>query len=258
MADAESDGDGIADCYDNCDLASNPDQLDSDGDGIGDACDPWFSVVLKVRDENGNGVPGGKATPACGGSWQPTVPGQTDANGNLPAELPLCFTKVKMEVNQGSVQQSKAEMASSSYTWHTEILRIWLDDHGGSPISDQSAVLNQGGGYWYRWGNLNVSGYLEISLFARTSAYKFRMDYNHTTQQLFPVVSVTAGIIDDFYFQTGSVHDTTDSCIKWATGSWNAFAQDMEVLPGTYRFVFPAPTGTVTKTITAGEVNFIP
>ncbi|MEN6357050.1 MAG: choice-of-anchor Q domain-containing protein [Armatimonadota bacterium] len=34
------DGDGIADIYDNCPSAANPDQLDSNGDGKGDACTP--------------------------------------------------------------------------------------------------------------------------------------------------------------------------------------------------------------------------
>jgi Tol biopolymer transport system component/subtilisin-like proprotein convertase family protein len=37
---ADSDGDEIADPYDNCPQVSNPDQADIDGDGIGDACDP--------------------------------------------------------------------------------------------------------------------------------------------------------------------------------------------------------------------------
>ncbi len=35
----DSDGDGVADLFDNCPQTFNPDQLDSDGDGIGDACD---------------------------------------------------------------------------------------------------------------------------------------------------------------------------------------------------------------------------
>ncbi len=36
---ADSDGDGVADVSDNCQAASNADQLDSDGDGTGDVCD---------------------------------------------------------------------------------------------------------------------------------------------------------------------------------------------------------------------------
>jgi hypothetical protein len=40
---ADTDGDGIPDCRDNCPNTPNPDQLDSDGDGVGDACDPCSS-----------------------------------------------------------------------------------------------------------------------------------------------------------------------------------------------------------------------
>ncbi len=57
-------------------------------DCTGNTCTIGF-VLLKVLDENGIGVPGGKATPAYGGSWGATVPGQTDVNGKLFTEIPL-------------------------------------------------------------------------------------------------------------------------------------------------------------------------
>jgi len=39
VADTDSDGDGVADCIDNCPSVANADQADSDSDGVGDACD---------------------------------------------------------------------------------------------------------------------------------------------------------------------------------------------------------------------------
>lgn len=39
VPDNDSDGDGAADCFDNCPETANDDQLDTDLDGVGDACD---------------------------------------------------------------------------------------------------------------------------------------------------------------------------------------------------------------------------
>jgi hypothetical protein len=207
-------------------------------------------VLLTVLDENGNGVAGGKATPAYGGSWGSTLPGETDSNGHLLADVPPGFTKIKMEVNQGGEEQLLAQLNASNYTWYTEILRIWLNDHSGSPITDGAAMLDQGGGYWYSWGNLNTSGYKDIQLFPRANAYKFKMTYNYTSQildnsttPLGPVVIAGAGI-QNYYFQTGQV---LGSCItQYSTGAWRTFTNGMELMPGSYTFRSPSQTGVVT------------
>jgi hypothetical protein len=39
VAAADSDGDGVADPFDNCPALANPEQLDGDSDAVGDACD---------------------------------------------------------------------------------------------------------------------------------------------------------------------------------------------------------------------------
>jgi hypothetical protein len=47
----DTDGDGIADCSDNCDTQSNPSQRDCDSDGVGDACE--IAAGADDTDENG-------------------------------------------------------------------------------------------------------------------------------------------------------------------------------------------------------------
>jgi C1A family cysteine protease len=52
----DSDGDGVLDCFDNCVLEPNYDQMDSDNDGWGDACDKC--PFDKDNDKDGDGVCG--------------------------------------------------------------------------------------------------------------------------------------------------------------------------------------------------------
>lgn len=198
-------------------------------------------VLLKVRDENGAGVAGGVAIPAYGGSWGVALPGTTDANGNLFAEITPGYTKIKMVVNQGLQEQSTAQLAISNYTWYAEILRIWLNDHAGAAITDGQGSLRQGGGYWFDWGYLGAGGYKDIQVFPGT--YKFQMNYNYTGQDQFPTVTQGPGVTD-FAFQTGQVFG---SCItEYSAGSWRAFSDGMELMPGTRNFHYPAQSGTVT------------
>ena len=215
-------------------------------------------VLLTLLDENGNGVPGGKARPAYGGSWGATLPGQTDNNGKLFSEIPPGYTKIKMTVNQGSVEQLLAQLQASNYTWTTEVLRIWLTDHAGNPITDGTAYLSQGGGYWHGWGYLNSSGYMDIPLFARTGAYKFKISYKGTSNTKFPVVSTNTGI-DNYYFSTGQVFG---SCItQYAQGSWHTFIDGMELMPGSVHFRYPDQYATVveggTITLSCGSKSAI-
>jgi hypothetical protein len=207
-------------------------------------------VLLRVLDENGNGVAGGKATPAYGGGWGATLPGQTDANGALFANITPGFTKIKMDVNQGGQEQTVAQLNASNYTWYTEILRIWLKDHNGNAFTDGAGILDQGGGYWYGWGNFNTSGYRDIQLFPRPGSYKFKATYNYTSEEKLPVVTAGAGI-QNFDFQTGQVFG---SCItQYSTGSWQTFTDGMELMPGTYTFKSPTQSGT----ITAGGITYL-
>lgn len=196
---------------------------------------------LRVVDENGNGVAGATATPAVGGTWQPNVPGATNAAGYLVAQLPTGTTKVKMSVNQGAQEQTSAEMVASSYTWTTEILRIALNDHAGTPITT-GAWLDQGGGYWYDWGSLGA--YRDIPLCARIAPYKFKVTYNFTSQEQSGIaVSAGAGVTT-FNFQTGQVFG---SCItQYSASAWRTFTNDMALMPGSYNtFKSPSQPGVI-------------
>jgi hypothetical protein len=87
----DSDGDGIADGYDNCPFVPNRDQRDTDGDGVGDACDNCPTVANRDQhDINANGI-GDACDPDMDGDGIPNAqdncptipnPGQEKAPGH--------------------------------------------------------------------------------------------------------------------------------------------------------------------------------
>jgi hypothetical protein len=228
-------------------IGSDADIVDA-VDCTGNVC--WVQL-LNLVGHDGSGVAGGKATPAFGGSWGAQCAGQTNAKGRLWCALTNPnFTKFRMTYNQGSVEQLLVQLNTTKYTWQTVEAVIELQDHSGSGLS--GGKVDQGGGYWQEHGYTGLDGKFRLEMFPGT--YKFRMDYNHTSQEKSQDISTPV------VFQTGYVISAGTAIRASLGGMWVAYTPPgMELLPGTYQFVFASPTPSPQSvTVTAGTVTNVP
>lgn len=62
---ADSDGDGVANIYDNCPTTANADQADCDGDGTGDACDSFNGTTRQAGSYDTTDLVNGPLTYYC-------------------------------------------------------------------------------------------------------------------------------------------------------------------------------------------------
>jgi hypothetical protein len=245
------DGDGIADNIDNCPYTPNPDQTDSDVDGFGDACDNWSDTggCVTLLDHNGNGLPGGKVQYACGGSWESAIAETTGTDGTLCFNVSCSnLSKVRMTFNQGTVEQTKDELNASNATWQTVEATIKLIDSNNSGI--EGGKVDQGGGTWVHHGYTDENGEFKLEVFGGKS-YKFRMTYNYGSNE------ITQDIDTPVVFQTGAVYSDSGTATHYARGSWQPFVQGIELLPGSWHFMFNDGTPITYYTIDAGITNYI-
>lgn len=291
-------------------------------------------VVVYLQDNEGYALADQdiKVRPAYGGSWGPTYSGTTNADGALAIEdMKEGYTKIKMTLNQGSVEQTVAELNASNYTWTAVPLTIaFLDDMGFGLVDGK---VDQGGGTWVHHGYTDEDGQLTVHVFPEKQ-YKFRVGYNYTSltkwfevpgpgahTEEFQTELATVTVLDfeeyalagvkvdqgggswvhhgytdengelslqlfgdkDYKFRVGGdvVNNSRETdwfavpgsivfqtgyvvsegtAIKAAIGGrWITYSPPgMDLLPGTYKFIFSAPTPSPQWiTVNAGEIVYI-
>ena len=205
-------------------------------------------VVLRLLDSNGDGIAGGKAKWADG-SWH-SIPGTTDTNGLLIYPIPGLKgnLRIVMTYRQGSVVISQYQPTNSCYLWQTVEAVIKLIDNDGNGLA--GGKVDQGGGYWEHHGYTDDNGEFKLDMFP--GSYEFRMSYNHTSQQKWQDIST------DVIFQTGQVVSAGDAIKASLGGSWITFTHpSMQLLPGTYTFVFTSYPTSESITVTAALITNI-
>lgn len=184
----------------------------------------FTGAIVRLVDHSGNGLPGGAIE-----SYPPwaSVPGTTDANGNLLAELlDSSSLNVAMYYAGTRNQQSHAQLDASNFTFQTALVVVKLKDADGNPLDTGNTAYYAGG---WQPGQSTSGG--ETSFEMLPGSYSFAMDYNHTRQQLDGVA--ISGPTTDVVFQTGRLTAYFSQPFSWYNSQFYPFAtQSLEFLPG--------------------------
>ncbi len=197
---------------------------------------------LRLVDHNGNGLAGGTASYYLGG-WH-TIPGETDANGNLVFAAPNSSGLSVAMVHQGERQQlNDAELLSSSFTFQTVLTTIKLEDHASDPLDTGTASYYAG--IWHTIGDTS-NGQVQLEMLP--GSYSFAMVYAGTRQQLnHQNIGANAAVVFQTVLTTIKLEDHTGNPLDTGTasyyaGSWHTIGDtsngqvQLEMLPGSYSF----------------------
>ncbi len=216
----------------------------------------WTAVPLTIEflDDLGFGLIDGKVDQG-GGTW--VHHGYTDGAGQFSLHV-FPEKQYKFRVGYPCTSMTKWFNVPGPGA-HTEIFQTVLAtvtvlDYEGYGLAD--VKVDQGGGSWIHHGYTDGSGELDLQLFGGTN-YKFKVSGDVVSNSSKTTWFAVPGPIE---FQTGYVV-SGGTAIKAAIGGrWITYSSPgMHILPGTYKFVFAAPTPSPQWiTVTAGEITNIP
>ena len=175
----------------------------------------------------------------------------TPASGST---FPVGTTKVSC-----SATDKAGNSASGSFQVTVPAVTVKLLASNGNGLS--GAVVQYYSGGWKAFGTTGSNGTVSMALPPGT--YIFQISYAGASQQKSQNVASDPNVI----FQTVKVHSDSGKCTsyiqvakaptRYPGSGWQAFTQDMELLPGTYMFRFSDGTANTSYTLVVGAVKHI-
>jgi hypothetical protein len=143
--------------------------------------------------------------------------------------------------------------ANPTVTFQTAHVTVELRDSAGNLMPDGAgtgAVQYYAGG-WRDFG-ATAGGQASKELLPLT--YSFSMSYAFARQEKGGQNTAASPTVT---FQTGLVHSESGSAVQYYAGGWRSFAQDMQLLPGSYTFHFNDGNPNQAYPIAGGSMNSI-
>jgi len=198
-------------------------------------------VTVKLLAHDGVTVLSGRVQYYAGG-WKTFGVGATTTAMEL---LPLTYTfRISWA---GATQQKSQNVASDpNVVFQTTLVTMKLLSSTNTELSGGAQYYASG---WKTFGGGTTATAMELL----PLTYTFRISWGGASQQKSQNVASDPNVV----FQTGQVHSDSGKCTSYYAGGWRIFMQDMQLLPGTYRFRFSDGTANTSYTIVAGAVKHI-
>jgi hypothetical protein len=147
----------------------------------------------------------------------------------------------------GATQQKSQNVGTNpNVVFQTTLVTVKL-------VSSVNVQLSGGARYyagsWKTFGRGTTTATME--LLPRT--YKFQVSYAGASQQINQNTATNPNVI----FKTVQVHSDSGKCTSYYAGGWRTFTQDMQLLPGAYKFRFSDKTRDTSYTLVVGAVKHI-
>lgn len=126
---------------------------------------------------------------------------------------------------------------------------INLQDSMGSPLIDGVVKYYSGG--WNDFGTTDENG--QVSKELPIGTCQFRMTYEHGSNDISQDLVTDPTVV----FSTGKIISDSGACTHYYSVGWQIFTNDMEMLPGSYKFSFSDETPDGYYNIDADTTNNI-
>jgi hypothetical protein len=198
-------------------------------------------VTMKLLANDGVTVLSGGAQ-YYAGAWKMFGVGTTTATMEL---LPLTYN-FRISYAGASLQKSQNVATNPTVVFQTTLVTMKLASSTGQELSGGAQYYASA---WKTFGAGTTTTTVELL----PLTYTFKILYGGASQQKSQNVATNANVI----FQTVQVHSDSGKCTSYYAGGWRTFTQDMELLPGSYKFRFSDGTKDTSYTLVVGAVKHI-
>jgi hypothetical protein len=198
-------------------------------------------VTVKLLSSTNRELSGGAQYYASG--WKAFGGGTTTTTMEL---LPLAYT---FQVNYGGASQQLSQNVAKNpnVVFQTKLVTVKLLASNG--VAELNGGVQYYAGGWKTFGGGTTTTTMELL----PVTYTFQISWAGASQQKSQNIGKDANVI----FQTVQVHSDSGKCTSYYASGWRTFTQDMELLPGTYKFRFSDGAANKSYKIVAGTVNHI-